>query len=119
MMYKIALVGLGGGMGSIFRFLLQRAFNASWPYGTLSVNLAGCFLIGLLWGAAAKDQLSDTWKLLLVSGFCGGFTTFSAFTQESVELLRQNKNMAFMIYCLLSVAGGLIATFSGFKITNS
>lgn len=118
MIYKLALVGLGGGAGSILRFLLQRAFNASFPYGTFIVNIAGCLLIGLLWGIG-KSYGSETGRLLLVTGFCGGFTTFSAFTQESVQLLEQHKALTFLVYCLLSVAGGLIATYCGFKISQS
>ncbi|HEY0066960.1 MAG TPA: CrcB family protein, partial [Flavisolibacter sp.] len=99
MIYKLALVGLGGGAGSMLRFLLQRAFNASFPYGTFIVNITGCLLIGLLWGLG-RGNGSETGRLLLVTGFCGGFTTFSAFTQESVELLEQHKAFTFLAYCL-------------------
>jgi CrcB protein len=118
MMYKLALVGLGGGAGSMLRFLLQRAFNASFPYGTFIVNIAGCLLIGLLWGLG-RSYGPETGRLLLVTGFCGGFTTFSAFTQEGVELLQQQRAFTFLAYCLLSVAGGLVATYCGFKISQS
>lgn len=117
MMYKLALVGLGGGAGSVLRFLVQRALNASFPYGTFAVNITGCLLIGLLWGLG-KSYGTETGRLLLVTGFCGGFTTFSAFTQESVELMEQQRPLTFFAYCLLSVAGGLIATYCGFKISQ-
>lgn len=88
MFAKLALVALGGATGSVLRFLMQRAFNsAAFPHGTFIVNLAGCFFIGIVWGYAFRNLLSENGRLLLATGFCGGFTTFSAFTQESVQLL--------------------------------
>ena len=119
MMNHILLVGAGGAAGSILRFLIQRNSSASFfPYGTLVVNLAGCFLIGLLWGFSLKNYLSESNRLLLMTGFCGGFTSFSAFTYESVQMIQGERWSGFMIYMLASVAGGILLTFLGFKISN-
>ena len=116
-MNAILLVGLGGAAGSIVRYLCQRSLNSFiFPYGTLTVNIAGCFIIGLLWGWFTKGNLSETNRLLLMSGFCGGFTTFSSFTHESIYLLTQQRFLTFFIYVLISVAAGLLATFAGYKL---
>lgn len=118
MMPQLLLVAAGGAAGSVLRFLCQRAFNNFlFPYGTLAVNIGGCLLIGILWGLLLKNNLSNTGRLLLMSGFCGGFTTFSAFTQESIQLLTEQRWSAFLLYTLGSVAAGLLATFTGYKLT--
>lgn len=118
-MNQLLLVGLGGVAGSMLRYLVQRQFNnLLFPFGTLAVNIAGCFLMGLLWGALTKDSLSANAQVLLVSGFCGGFTTFSAFTQEGVQMLQQGKTGLFFIYMAASVAAGLLATFAGYKLIS-
>ena len=117
MVNNILLVGLGGSVGSILRYLCQRTWNQQFPYGTLLVNIAGCFLIGLLWGMIGK-QMDEQKKLLLITGFCGGFTTFSAFTQEGVQMMMENRWLSFGLYTLASVAGGLAATFLAFKLTT-
>ena len=118
MLNNILLVGLGGGVGSILRYLCQRTWNHQFPYGTLLVNIAGCFLIGLLWGFFGK-QMEEQKRLLLITGFCGGFTTFSAFTQEGVQMMMDNRWLSFGLYTLASVAGGLVATFLAFKLTST
>lgn len=110
-------VALGGAAGSVARYGLQQALNDKFPFGTLLVNVAGCLLIGLLWGWLTHQQ-SSVARLLLVSGFCGGFTTFSAFAQESIALLQQQRIGLFILYGAFSVAGGLLATFAGFKLTS-
>ena len=114
---NILLVGLGGGIGSILRHLLQRAFNVNFPYGTLLVNILGCFLIGLLWGVFTK-HIDEQRRLLLITGFCGGFTTFSSFTYEGVQMMMENRWMVFILYIFLSVVAGLTATYFGYKLTN-
>lgn len=118
MIKSILFVALGGAAGSIIRFVIQRYINQpSFPLGTLVVNIAGCFLIGLLWGVLHKSLSSEPLRLLLMTGFCGGFTTFSAFTLESIQLIQENKWWPLFVYILVSVAGGLLATFGGYKIT--
>jgi CrcB protein len=115
---NILLVGIGGGIGSILRYLLQRWLNTNFPYGTLLVNIGGCLLIGLLWGLFTR-HVDEQRRLLLVTGFCGGFTTFSTFTYEGVAMMLENRWLIFLLYIFLSVALGLAATYLGYKITSS
>lgn len=122
MIRDIFLVGLGGGIGSIARFLCHRGMlmafpGSSFPAGTFLVNAVGCFVIGLLWSmfARSNDQF-ESGRLFLMTGLCGGFTTFSAFTLESVGLLKDNKTGMFLLYAGLSVMIGLLATWAGMKL---
>jgi CrcB protein len=115
---NILLVGLGGGIGSIARYLCQRALG-SWflnpfPVGTFVVNIAGCFLIGLIHAIAVKNNvLSPEWRLLLTTGFCGGFTTFSSFAYENADLFRAGNALTAGFYISLSVILGIAAVFAG------
>lgn len=119
-MIALLWVGLGGAAGSILRYLCQRQWNeTAFPYGTLLVNLAGCLLIGMLAGMVNKNAMSESSRLLLISGFCGGFTTFSSFTVEGNQLFSQEKIISFALYTGISVVGGLLLTFLGYKIFNS
>jgi len=115
---NILLVGLGGGIGSILRYLCQRSLNWQFPFGTVVVNIIGCFLIGLLWGLSLKTW-DESKKLFLMTGLCGGFTTFSAFSHESLQMMMEHKWFMFFLYAGTSILGGMIATFIGFKITTS
>ena len=117
MLNNILLVGLGGGIGSILRYICQRVWNQQFPYGTLIVNITGCLLIGLLWGFFAK-QGEEQKKLLLITGFCGGFTTFSSFTAEGVQMMTDNRWISFALYTGVSVVAGLMATYFGYKLTS-
>ena len=114
---NILLVGIGGGIGSILRYLLQRTFNVHFPYGTLFVNLLGCLLIGLLWGLFTR-HIDEQKRLLFVTGFCGGFTTFSTFTYEGVQMMMEDRWLIFFSYVLSSVIIGLAATYFGYKLTS-
>jgi CrcB protein len=119
MIKNFLLVGLGGAVGSMLRFIVQRLVNtATLPYGTLLVNIAGCFLIGLLWGLTTRNSITQTTGLLLISGFCGGFTTFSAFSYESVQMMQDNRWLLLSGYIAVSVIGGLFATLIGYKLTH-
>ena len=117
MFSNILLVGLGGGVGSILRYFIQRSMNASYPWGTFAVNITGCLAIGLLWGLFTK-QVDEPRRLLMVTGLCGGFTTFSSFTYEGMELMMQNRWLPFFMYVTGSVVIGLLATYAGFKLTS-
>ncbi len=121
MLKNFLIVGLGGGAGSMLRYAVQKIFNAqsaaTFPAGTLLVNISGCFLIGIFWSLASRSLAwNEEMKLLLMTGFCGGFTTFSAFTLEGIGLLKENKMALFLIYLITSVVGGLLATFIGIRI---
>ena len=116
MMTNLFWVGIGGAAGSMARYLCQRALNADFPYGTLAVNVIGCLLIGVLWAAVSRNSLTETYRLLLMTGFCGGFTTFSAFSYEGIQLLTQGRTVSFILYTVVSVAAGLVATFAGYKL---
>ena len=120
---NILLVGVGGAFGSIVRYLGQKYFTQLYPQpfpvGTFIVNVLGCLLIGLFFGLAGKSEyFTPTFRLLLMTGFCGGFTTFSAFTLEGMQLLHQQRFLIFTLYFLLSVLFGLIATLAGFWLTR-
>jgi len=113
---QILLVGLGGAAGSMSRYLLQQALNQQqFPYGTFMVNLTGCLLIGMIWGLSIRG-LNGQWSTFMMAGFCGGFTTFSAFTAEGIMMLRTERIMTFFLYTSLSIVIGMLATYAGFKI---
>lgn len=116
---KIALIVFtGSGIGGVLRYLIQKFFvNAGYvnfPTGTFVVNVLGCFLIGLFNALAAKNNLiSPELQLALTTGFCGGFTTFSTFANENMNLLRNGDYVYFSLYVILSVALGIVAVILG------
>ena len=123
MIKNFLIVGLGGASGSMLRYAVQKIFQvqtaAAFPTGTLLVNIAGCFLIGILWSLVSRSLTwNDEMKLLLMTGFCGGFTTFSAFTLDGIGLLKENRTVLFVIYLTASIVGGLLATFIGIRIVK-
>lgn len=115
-MIQVLAIAVGGAAGSLLRYGVQKAFNiTSFPIGTLLVNIAGCFLIGLLWAILGKEG-NEQKRLLLMTGFCGGFTTFSAFTLEGIQMMTGGRWAIFFLYTISSVACGLAATFFAYKI---
>ncbi len=123
MIRNILMVGLGGGLGSIARYLCQKWFSENYPqhfpWGTFTVNVVGCLLIGIFWGLSFKTYAAnETWKLFLMTGVCGGFTTFSAFTLESIGLLREQRTGLFFVYLGASILLGLLATYAGMKLSR-
>lgn len=120
-MKNILLVGLGGGIGSIGRYLCQKwmSENSShpFPWGTFIVNLAGCFLIGLIYALAEKTtMLSPQTRLFLMTGLCGGFTTFSAFAFENMTMLRSGDTLFFLLYAAGTLVLGIAAVFAGIAL---
>ena len=119
---KLFLIALGGGLGSVLRYLTQimieRYTTLSFPFGTFTINIIGCLLIGLFSGYFLnQNQPSDALKFFLITGLCGGYTTLSTFSVENMALLQENKFLPFLLYVAGSVIIGLIATYLGFKIT--
>jgi fluoride exporter len=88
------------------------------PYGTLAVNILGCLAIGVIFSLAEKGQPGLQWRSFLVTGICGGYTTFSAFSVETIELIRSGQPGAAVLYIALSVFLGLLATLAGITIVK-
>lgn len=123
MIKSIMLVGFGGFAGSIARFLVSKYFQEHYatvfPWGTFAVNILGSLLIGIIYGLSEKgDLLSPEIRLLIAVGFCGGFTTFSTFSNDAFLLLRQQEWFRVAFYTSLSFFLGLIAVYSGRVITK-
>lgn len=122
-MKQILFVGLGGAVGSIVRYLISvltmKHYETSFPVATFIVNIAGCFIAGLIFGLFTHETSeAQNLKLLLLTGFCGGFTTFSAFALENVKLINSGSMATAISYILMSVAAGLLAVWLGLVITR-
>ncbi|TVZ55792.1 CrcB protein [Lutibacter sp. Hel_I_33_5] len=121
-MKQLLLVFVGGGFGSALRFLVGKWLtnaNGGFPYGTFTVNILGSLLIGIILGMAAKNEtLSQGSTLLLATGFCGGFTTFSTFAYENHQLLKTGDFATFAIYTIASFAVGFLAVFTGMYLVK-
>lgn len=120
----VFIIGLGGFIGTIARYLSQQLvhkfYPVTFPYGTLAVNLLGCFLIGIFYALSEKgNSLSPEWRMFLTTGFCGGYTTFSTFTYESVNLINDREFLYVGIYASASVIAGIAATFLGIWLTKT
>lgn len=116
----ILVIGLGSFIGGVLRYLLsnfaQSNFLSVFPFGTLAVNIIGCFLIGIVFGLTDKIEFSQEWRLFFVTGLLGGFTTFSAFSIEAVTLLRDGMFLYASAYIFASILVCLTATFIGIYI---
>ena len=120
-MRPLLFVGIGGGLGSILRYLLQvfagRHIPIAFPMGTFLVNFSGCFLIGIFYSLASRyTGFNPEWRLFLITGICGGFTTFSTFSYDGLMLLKQGSYLYFLLYIIGSVVLGLVATLAGVTI---
>ncbi len=119
-MKLLLTIGTGSFIGGVLRYLLsqflQTRLLSTFPFGTLSVNIIGCLVIGLVFGLSERGNLTQEWRLFLATGLCGGFTTFSAFSNETFGMLRDGQYFYAITYITLSVVFGLLATFSGYSI---
>ena len=119
-MKLIFVIGTGSFFGGVFRHLLslliQTKTTTNFPLGTLIVNIVGCFFIGIVLGIFEKGQISYEWKLFLATGFLGGFTTFSAFSNETFILFREGYVGYALFYILASVLLGLLATYVAYLL---
>jgi fluoride exporter len=123
MLKLIFIIGTGSFIGGVSRYLTSRFIQnyaiSAFPFGTFFVNMLGCFLIGLIYGLSERGNiLSAEWRLFLTVGFCGGFTTFSTFTNENILMLKDGNFFHFALYTSLSVFIGLSATYIGNLITK-
>ena len=121
-MKDLFLVFLGGGIGSVIRYVVSTFFSASanaFPFPTFLVNLLGSFLIGLFLGLFMNEtELHQNWKVFLVTGFCGGFTTFSAFSRENFILVQQQQWGMLSLYIGVSLIVCIGATALGFFVAR-
>ena len=120
-MQAVLLIFLGGGLGSVLRYTISKALNPErgFYWGTFTVNIVGCLIIGLIMGWALKqeDVPHDTIFLAAV-GFCGGFTTFSSFALEGQQLLKAGDYTTLLLYSLLSIMVGILAVFAGLWLSK-
>jgi len=122
-MKTVLIVFLGSGIGGVTRYTVQSWVAGSspsiFPFGTFAVNIAGCFLIGLFYALGEKGNLlSPEWRMALTTGFCGGFTTFSTFAFENMNLLRTGDYVYFVSYILLSILLGIAGVFLGIALVK-
>ena len=120
---NIILVAIGSMIGGVARYLaayfITKSFLTAFPYGTFAVNIAGCFAIGLTFGFAERfNWFSPDLRLFLATGFCGGFTTFSSFAYENIQLLQDKDYLTFAAYSGGSFVHGLLAAFIGLSLTK-
>ncbi|WP_282125400.1 fluoride efflux transporter CrcB [Marinifilum flexuosum] len=121
MLRTLLLIGMGGFLGSISRFLvgqgLHRIFDTVFPIGTMTVNIIGSFIIGVVYSLAERDNLiSPEIRMFLAVGFCGGFTTFSSFAFDKLNLLKDSGFLYLSMYVGGSVFLGLLAVYLGTQI---
>jgi CrcB protein len=118
----IFAIGIGSFIGGVFRYLLsllvQSKTTTNFPLGTLIVNIIGCFFIGIVIGIFDKGQMSHEWKLFLATGLLGGFTTFSAFSNETFILFREGHAGYALLYIFASVLLGLLATYIAYLLVK-
>jgi CrcB protein len=116
-MKQLLLVFIGGGFGSVLRYVIGKFLNNSEtgiPYGTFVANILGSLLIGIILGYAAKNEaLTENHTLILATGFCGGFTTFSTFAYENHVFLKSGDFTSFAFYTIASFVVGFLAVFAG------
>ncbi len=120
---SILLVGIGGAAGSVLRYLTQvlvsRYFAGAFPLATFTANMLGCLIIGILLGVLERNEVADSsMKLLLVTGFCGGYTTFSAFAADNLQLMQSGNSLTALLNMGASLLISLIAVWLGLTLVK-
>ena len=119
---NILAVGAGSFIGGAARYLVSlgmKGIGKGFPWATLAVNLAGCLMIGLLWGLLSRNAAENTsWGLFLTVGLCGGFTTFSTFSKEALAMLQTGQMWGFASYIAISVLAGIALVALGYYIAR-
>lgn len=120
---EFLLVACGSFLGGGIRFLVSKWVQlgclSAFPYGTLAVNVLGCFLLGLLTGLPWTGNLMNpSTKLILTTGFCGGFTTFSTFMNENATLMKDENYVSMVLYLFGSLALGMMAVLVGHQVAK-
>jgi len=123
MLKQLLLIGTGGFIGSVARYLVSRLnTRIDWlsiPIGTLTVNVLGSLLIGFLIGISEKSPiLTVEWRMFLMVGLCGGFTTFSSFSGENLVLMKNGQILPLLLYTGLSIFLGFVAVYLGYISTK-
>lgn len=122
MLQSILFVGIGGFFGSILRYLITLYIDLSsgttFPFGTLTVNMAGSFLVGIIIAISLQGNLNNSMRLLLATGFCGGFTTFSSFSYEFFSLIQHEQTGYAFLYAGASFLLGLAFVWLGFSLVK-
>ncbi len=116
---KLLFVFLGGGLGSILRYSVSKLFfvlNISFPIGTLVANVISSFILGLLVGYNINNNMSENYRLLFMVGLCGGFSTFSTFSYESFDMLKNGYYLLPGLYIIVSLILGILSIALGVKI---
>jgi CrcB protein len=123
MLKNLLFVGIGGAAGSIFRYLISvfiKNNSHNFPWQTFTANIIGCFLIGVFFEFFEKHLLAqpEELKLLMITGFCGGLTTFSTFSAEGISLIQTGHYATAIIYIVSSIMAGLITLIGGIYIVK-
>jgi CrcB protein len=117
MIRQLILIFIGGGLGSVLRSLAGRLFPSTiFPYATFLINILGSLLIGIIYALMSRHVIGDNQRLFLAVGFCGGFTTFSTFSNENLHLIRDGHWLTFILYSVGTLLLGLICVWLGDKI---
>ena len=120
-MKQVLIVFIGGGLGTVMRFLTSKILPYSgkgFPWSTFSANMIGCLIIGVVTGYFLRNisENQSEWILFATIGFCGGFTTFSSFANENFLLLREDNYIIMLIYSILSVLSGILMIYLGIML---